>query len=131
MDILTGAGELLTVSSHQHPDLFRAYPNSYGTLGYSTRLRIELEPVKPFVALRHLRFHSLSDLMAAMDRIIDTGGLDGLPVDYLDGVVFGSAESYLCVGVRTADPRPDQRLHRTETSTTAPSSTTPASKKTG
>ena len=106
MDILTGTGELLTVSPDEHPDLFRAYPNSYGTLGYSTRLRIELESVKPFVALRHVRFGSLGDLMAAMDRIIDTGGFDGVAVDYLDGVVFSATESYLSVGVRTATPGP-------------------------
>src|ERR1700744_1530525 len=59
MDILTGTGELLTVSPQQHPDLYRTFPNSYGTLGYSTRIRIELEPTKPFVALRHVRFDSL------------------------------------------------------------------------
>jgi FAD/FMN-containing dehydrogenase len=106
MDILTGAGELLTASPQQHPDLYRAFPNSYGTLGYSTRLRIELEQIKPFVALRHVRFNSLTDLVAAMDRIIDTGGFDGVPVDYLDGVVFGADEGYLCVGVRTATPGP-------------------------
>ncbi|MGH3633416.1 FAD-binding oxidoreductase [Mycobacterium sp.] len=106
MDILTGAGELLTVSPHQHPDLYRAFPNSYGTLGYATRLRIELETVTPFVALRHVRFHTLADMVAAMDRIIDTGGFDGVPVDYLDGVVFGADESYLCVGVRTTTPGP-------------------------
>jgi FAD/FMN-containing dehydrogenase len=106
MDILTGTGELLTVTPQHHPDLFRAFPNSYGTLGYSTRLRIELETIKPFVALRHVRFDSLTDMVAAMDRIIDTGGLDGVPVDYLDGVVFGADESYLCVGVRTTTPGP-------------------------
>ncbi|HWF71183.1 MAG TPA: FAD-binding oxidoreductase [Mycobacterium sp.] len=106
MDILTGAGELLTASPRQHPDLYRAFPNSYGTLGYSTRLRIELEQIKPFVALRHVRFNSLTDLVAAMDRIIDTGGFDGVPVDYLDGVVFGADEGYLCVGVRTTTPGP-------------------------
>ena len=39
-----------------HADLFRAFPNSYGTLGYALRLLIELEPVRPFVRLRHLRF---------------------------------------------------------------------------
>jgi FAD/FMN-containing dehydrogenase len=106
MDILTGTGELLTVSPHEHSDLFRAYPNSYGTLGYSTRLRIELEPIKPFVALRHVRFGSVKDLMTAMDRIIETGGFDGVPVDYLDGVVFSATESYLTVGVRAATPGP-------------------------
>jgi FAD/FMN-containing dehydrogenase len=106
MDILTGTGELITVSPDQHSDLYRAFPNSYGTLGYSTRLRIELEPVTPFVALRHIRFHSLTGLVAEMDRIVETGGLDGVRVDYLDGVVFSADESYLCVGVRTTTPGP-------------------------
>jgi FAD/FMN-containing dehydrogenase len=106
MDILTGAGELITATADQHADLFRAFPNSYGTLGYSTRLRIELEAVAPFVALRHIRFHSLTELIAAMERIIDTGGSDGVPVDYLDGVVFSADESYLCVGTRTTTPGP-------------------------
>src|SRR4029079_10859543 len=44
LDILTGAGELVTASPDEHADLFRAFPNSYGTLGYAVRLRIELEP---------------------------------------------------------------------------------------
>ncbi len=106
MNILTGTGEVITASPDQHQDLYRGFPNSYGTLGYSVRLKIELETVKPFVALRHLRFHSLVELMAAMDRIVDTGGHDGVPVDYLDGVVFSADESYLCIGVQTATPGP-------------------------
>ncbi len=104
MDILTGAGEVLTVSPTENADLFRAFPNSYGTLGYAVRLRIDLEPVKPFVALRHLRFHSLSDLVTMMGRIVQTGRLDGVAIDYLDGVVFSAEESYLCVGVQTDTP---------------------------
>jgi FAD/FMN-containing dehydrogenase len=104
MDVLTGTGEVLTVSPEQHGDLFRSFPNSYGTLGYSVRLKIELEAVKPFVALRHLRFHSLPEMVATMERIIETGGLDGIRVDYLDGVVFSADESYLCVGVQTTTP---------------------------
>jgi len=106
MDILTGAGEIVTASRDHHADLFRAFPNSYGTLGYSVLLKIELEPVKPFVALRHLRFGSLTNLVTTMERIIETGGHDGAPVDYLDGVVFSADESYLCLGVQTATPGP-------------------------
>ncbi|WP_327015847.1 FAD-binding oxidoreductase [Cryobacterium sp. MP_3.1] len=106
MDILTGTGEVLTVSPTEHADLYRAFPNSYGTLGYAVRLRIELEPVKPFVALSHLRFHSLVDLIRAMHGIIETGMFDGDVVDYLDGVVFNAAESYLCLGRKTSAPGP-------------------------
>lgn len=106
MDILTGAGDIVTASPGEHADLFRAFPNSYGTLGYAVRLRIELEPVEPFVALTHLRFHALADLIEAMEDIIETGRLDGVPVDYLDGVVFGADESYLCVGMQTAASGP-------------------------
>jgi FAD/FMN-containing dehydrogenase len=97
---------LLTTSRTQHPDLFRTFPNSYGTLGYSTRLRIELESVAPFVALRHVRFRSLPALIAAAERIIDTGGQGGTPVDYLDGVVFSADESYLSLGVGTREAGP-------------------------
>lgn len=101
LDILTGAGELVTADRNRHPDLFHAFPNSYGTLGYSVRLRIELEPVQPFVALRHLRFHSLDEMMTEMDRIIETRGYQGVPVHYLDGVVFSAQECYLCLGFQT------------------------------
>src|SRR5690625_5883179 len=87
-DLIAADGEVLTVSRDRHRDLFRAFPNSYGTLGYATRLRIELEPVAPFVALHHLRFHTLDELVATLDRILDTGGFHGQRVDYLDGVVF-------------------------------------------
>ncbi len=61
MDILTGDGRILTVTGADddpHRDLFYAFPNSYGTLGYALRLKIELEPVTPYVHLTHVRFHS-------------------------------------------------------------------------
>ncbi len=106
MDILTGSGEIVTASRSEHADLFRAFPNSYGTLGYAVRLRIELEPVQPFVALTHLRFHSLTDLVATMDRIVASGTLHDVVVHHLDGVVFSADESYLCVGVQTAASGP-------------------------
>jgi FAD/FMN-containing dehydrogenase len=106
MDILTGTGDVVTASPTVNADLFHAFPNSYGTLGYTVRLKIELEPVKPFVTLRHLRFDSLTDLVSSMDRIIETGGYDGTSVDYLDGVVFSADESYLCLGIKTSTPGP-------------------------
>ena len=43
MDVLTGDGEVVTTTPGE--DLFEAFPNSYGSLGYATRLRIRLDKV--------------------------------------------------------------------------------------
>src|SRR6188508_988144 len=57
MDVLTGDGTVVTARPEgEHADLFAGFPNSYGSLGYATRLRIELEPVRPAVAMRHVEF---------------------------------------------------------------------------
>ncbi|NLV78557.1 MAG: FAD-binding oxidoreductase [Rhodococcus sp.] len=107
MDILTGSGEIVTATPDgENADLFRGFPNSYGSLGYATRLRIRLEPVEKFVALRHLRFDSLDALQDALERISTERVHAGAPVDYLDGVVFSAAESYLILGTRTGEPGP-------------------------
>ncbi|TWS20734.1 FAD-binding oxidoreductase [Tsukamurella asaccharolytica] len=107
MDILTGSGEVVTASP-EGPDaeLFFGFPNSYGTLGYSTRLTVELEPVARYVELRHVRFHTLDDLQEAMAGIVDAREYEGEPVDYLDGVVFSARESYLVLGRTTDEPGP-------------------------
>jgi FAD/FMN-containing dehydrogenase len=98
MDVLTGAGELLTVSPEQRPDLYAGFPNSYGSLGYAVRLRIELEQIRPFVGLRHVRFTELAELAAAIESIGRSRSWQDEPVDFLDGVMFSPTESYLSLG---------------------------------
>ena len=71
--------------------LFDAFPNSYGTLGYAIRLRIELEPAPAYVALRHVRFADLDALAKTIDVIVERGEHDGVRVDFLDGVMFSRA----------------------------------------
>lgn len=107
IDVLTGDGEIITASrTNEYADLFYGFPNSYGTLGYSVRLRIELEAVKPYVALRHVRFTDLATLQETMSTIVDEHSFDGERVDYLDGTVFSADEAYLTLGRQTHDPGP-------------------------
>jgi FAD/FMN-containing dehydrogenase len=99
MDILTGGGEIVTARPEgEHCDLFRGFPNSYGTLGYALRLTIDLEPVRPFVRLRHLRFHRVEDLVERMASIVDDRRFGDDTVDFLDGTVFSATECYLTLG---------------------------------
>ncbi|WP_116247269.1 FAD-binding oxidoreductase [Nocardiopsis sp. FIRDI 009] len=106
MEILTGGGDVVTATrDNEHADLFHGFPNSYGTLGYSLRLRIELEPVSPYVHLRHLRFHDAAEAMDALARICADAEHDGQPVDFVDGVAFGPDELYLSLA-RFTDQAP-------------------------
>lgn len=104
MDVITGSGEIVTArpdGTAREQALFRGFPNSYGSLGYAVRVRIELEPVARYVELRHVRFGSSGDLQAAIEQICEDGEYAGEAVDFLDGVVFTADESYLCLGRRT------------------------------
>ena len=102
-EILTGDGEIVVARPNgEHEDLFRTFPNSYGSLGYALSLTIELEPVHPFVVLQHVRFRSLLDAQDAIGDVMRTRTWDGEEVDFLDGVVFSHDEIYLTLG-RWAD----------------------------
>lgn len=106
MDVLTGTGEVVTCSPTQNADLYRGFPNSYGSLGYAVRLRIRCEPVEPYVALRHVRFHDVGTLTDALATIVEEKTYEGEQVDYLDGVVFSLDEAYLVLGRKSSEPGP-------------------------
>ena len=94
LEILTPDGEIvLARPDNEHRDLFRAFPNSYGTLGYALRLRIELAPTRPYVALRHLGYGSAARCAAAIEEFCADPD-----VDFVDGTVFSGDEMYLTIG---------------------------------
>jgi FAD/FMN-containing dehydrogenase len=106
LDVLTGAGEVVTARPEgEHADLFRGFPNSYGSLGYAVRLQIQLERVRPYVALRNVRFSSPEELAEAVAVIAAERAFDGEEVQFLDGVLFSATEGYLTLG-RWADEVP-------------------------
>ena len=106
MDILTGSGEVLTVTNKEddpHRDLFYAFPNSYGSLGYALKLTIELEQTQPFVHVQHVFYPSAREITEAMQEIVSTGEYQGSRVDFLDGTVFSAAEQYLTIGTMVSE----------------------------
>jgi FAD/FMN-containing dehydrogenase len=104
MDVFTGAGEVVT--TRPGDELFDTFPNSYGSLGYATRLVIRLEAVPGRVALRHLRFDDAEVLAATTAEVVGRGEHDGTRVDGLDGVSFGPGEHYLTLATWTDHPGP-------------------------
>jgi FAD/FMN-containing dehydrogenase len=96
MEVITGDGRIVVATpENEHSDLFYGFPNSYGTLGYALRLKIELEPVRPFVRLRHVPFADAGEYFAAVAEVAETRSFDGEPVDFMDGTVFGPGAHFL------------------------------------
>jgi FAD/FMN-containing dehydrogenase len=105
MDILTGSGEIVTATpDNDHADLFEAFPNSYGSLGYATRLKIKLEKVPPFVTLRHVRMADAAEAVRAIQTITESGHWHGERIDGLDGTAFSPDEIYLTLATFVSDP---------------------------
>jgi FAD/FMN-containing dehydrogenase len=114
MDVFTGAGEVITARpgpDGENSDLFDAFPNSYGSLGYATRLRIKLEKVPGHVALRHVRFDDAELMAKTIGEITATREYDGERVDGLDGVAFAPGEYYLTLARFTDQAGPTSDYH--------------------
>jgi FAD/FMN-containing dehydrogenase len=90
IDVLVADGRVLTCSREQRPELFYGFPNSYGSLGYATRVRLDLIPVQPYVRLEHTPFREPEELFAAI------GEECARPTcAWLDGVYFAPGEFVL------------------------------------
>ncbi len=105
LDVLTGSGEVVTATPDgPTADLFETFPNSYGSLGYATRVRIELEPVPGYVDLRHVRLEDLDELAKVVEAVVVDRSFEGTRVDGLDGVLFEPGEAYLTLATWREDP---------------------------
>ena len=89
MDVLVSDGRTLHCSRRENRDLFEAFPNSYGTLGYALRLTLKLIPAARFVRLVHTRFSDPAKFF---------GHLAASRSDFLDGVIFGPNEMFATEG---------------------------------
>ncbi|NDY94340.1 FAD-binding oxidoreductase [Wenzhouxiangella limi] len=90
LDVLVADGRVLTCSRDHNSRLFYGFPNSYGSLGYATRVRLRLIPVTPHVRLEHATFDDPEKLFAAI-----ASECARPTCDYLDGVCFSPREFVL------------------------------------
>jgi FAD/FMN-containing dehydrogenase len=94
-EVLLPGGDIVTCTpDNEYADLFRALPNSYGTLGYILRARLALVPAQPFVHLRVTFFDTAGAFLDAMRQ----AAVDD-EVDFIEGLFFEDRRFYLLTGV--------------------------------
>lgn len=100
-DVLLPGGEVVTCRpDNEHRALFFALPNSYGTLGYALRLRLQTLPIRPFVAVEHRRFDAPDPFFAALEAACRDPSSD-----FVDGVAFAADDIVLNIA-RFVDTAP-------------------------
>ncbi|MGZ6143068.1 MAG: FAD-binding oxidoreductase, partial [Myxococcales bacterium] len=99
-ELVTGAGEILTVAPEREPLLFEMVHGSYGTLAILTRLTFRLVPARRFVHLEYLRLPSAEKFAEAMQQHVQARD-----VDFIDGIVHAPDAYVLCLG-RFAESAP-------------------------
>ena len=108
MDVLCGDGVVRTCrADNENADLFFAFPNSYGTLGYALRLVVKLDRTLRNVRMKYTRFADRPAFLDAMAAACRRGRnpSEGGP-DFVEGVAFGPSEMVLSEGWRTDEEGP-------------------------
>jgi len=108
MDILCGDGRIRNCTAgNENADLFFAFPNSYGTLGYALRLVVKLDASKRNVRLRYTRFSDRREFLEAMAAACRAGrDPSGPGPDFVEGVAYGPSDMVLSEGWRTDETGP-------------------------
>jgi FAD/FMN-containing dehydrogenase len=100
LEVLLADGTIaLARPDNEHRDLFFAFPNSYGTLGYALRVKLRTVPVRRFVRLEHVHHADPAAFFGNLAAVCAS------PADFVDGVVFGDRELVTTVG-RLVDEAP-------------------------
>jgi hypothetical protein len=96
-DVLLPSGEVVICSpDNEYADLFYGLANSYGTLGYILRAKIQLHKAKPYVRLSTKGLHSTRKLVAEMKKASqDTKN------DYIESLFYSKNELYLTTAKQT------------------------------
>src|ERR1700694_4177840 len=92
---------------HENPDLFLGAASSFGTLGVTTLLKVQLMEAKKYV---ELTYHPVSGMSEAIQKIEET--TKDSSNDYLDGILFARDSGVVCTGHLTDFVKENIKIQR-------------------
>ena len=98
IEIVLATGEVETASIVFKPDLLYGAAASFGTLGITTLLKIELKEAKKYVKLSYFPVKSMSEALEKFQLVTKDPS-----IDYVDGILFASNAGVVCAGRLTSE----------------------------
>lgn len=93
IEMVLANGELVSASKDEKSDLFYGVASSFGTLGVTTLIELQLIKAKPYVELTYINIQSMEEGMQKIESIAKDSS-----VDYLDGILFSKNTGVICSG---------------------------------
>lgn len=108
IEMVLGNGDVVKASATENTDLFYGAASSFGTLGVTTLLEIQLIEAKTYVALTYKPVSSILQAQIEIQKATEDG-----TVNYLDGIMYSAEYGLICVGRLTNSlPRASTRVQR-------------------
>ena len=92
-EVLLSDGKTIICNKNQNSDLFYAFPNTYGTLGYALKVKMKIVPVKRYVKITHIPFNNSDDLFKEMKRLSNSKNQD-----FIDATIFNRNKMFITIG---------------------------------
>lgn len=99
IEVVLANGEIVSASKNENSDLFYGAASSFGTLGVTTLIELQLIQAKPYVELTYVNIQSIEEGIQKIEEITKNPS-----VDYLDGILFSKEAGIICSG-RLVDTR--------------------------
>lgn len=73
IEVVTGAGEIVTCSREENRELFDAVRCGFSQFGIITRIKTKIRPCKQKIRMYHLLYDDLGDFMKDAEKVMDPG----------------------------------------------------------
>ncbi|KOC12057.1 putative 24-dehydrocholesterol reductase [Aspergillus flavus AF70] len=105
IEIVVGNGEILHASPNENSDLFFGAACSFGTLGITTLLELQLIelPASPVVELTYFPISGIDETIRKIEELTPNP-----TYQYLDGIMFTKTKGCICAGLITSLVEEDQ-----------------------
>jgi len=93
-EVVLADGQVVRASKDENPELYYALPWSHGTLGFVVSLEVRIIPVKPFVHLEYIPFHTQEEYCKA----IREESMRDDAADFLELTIFSKNDAVMTRG---------------------------------
>lgn len=98
-EILLGDGRIVNCSpNNEYRDLYYGFPNTYGSLGYALKVKLQLMPAKKYVKIQHYHFTDREAFFEKIKELCLKNRQNENGLNYIEGVIFDQNNLFISTG---------------------------------